>query len=112
MNITKQRGLNMVVGAIALAVFFALGYTVGNNNQKIDSTVNSTPMHSDMDLAFGNPKASAHKTEMNEAGSASLSGLVAGLEKKVAANPGNIDQQLLLAQTYKELGSRDKGVKL
>ena len=41
-----------------------------------------------------------------------LSGLVAGLEKKVAANPDNIEQQLLLAQTYKELDSRDKALVL
>jgi cytochrome c-type biogenesis protein CcmH/NrfG len=37
---------------------------------------------------------------------------VAGLEKKVAANPGNIEQQLLLARTYQELGERSKGLKL
>ena len=42
----------------------------------------------------------------------SLGGLVAGLEKKVAANPENIDQQLLLAQTYKELDNRSKSLNL
>jgi cytochrome c-type biogenesis protein CcmH len=52
-------------------------------------------------------------TQTTQGGQAgSLGGLVAGLEKKVAANPENIEQQLLLARTYQELGERSKGLKL
>ena len=112
MKITKQHGLNILVGAIALTVFFTLGYLVANKSEKTDADTPTAPTNSDMDLAFGNPKSSAHQSGMNGTASSSLSGLVAGLEKKVAANPGNIDQQLLLAQTYKELDNRDKSIKL
>ena len=40
-----------------------------------------------------------------------LADLLPGLEAKVAANPNDVDQRVLLAQTYGELGQRDKGVK-
>ena len=39
-----------------------------------------------------------------------LEGLVKGLEDKVAADPTNINNRLLLAQTYNELGMRDKAL--
>jgi hypothetical protein len=39
-----------------------------------------------------------------------LGGLLAGLEAKVEADPGNIGNQKLLVQTYKELGMRDKAL--
>jgi predicted negative regulator of RcsB-dependent stress response len=37
--------------------------------------------------------------------------LLAGLESKVKADPANIGNRLLLAQTYQELGQRDKALK-
>ncbi len=40
----------------------------------------------------------------------SLDGLVAGLEAKVKQDPTNISNRLLLAQTYKELGMKDKAL--
>ena len=40
-----------------------------------------------------------------------LADLLPGLEAKVAANPDNIDQRVLLGQTYAELGQRDKAIK-
>ena len=40
-----------------------------------------------------------------------LSGLLAGLEAKVAANPEDTGKRLLLAQTYNELGMVDKALK-
>lgn len=39
-----------------------------------------------------------------------LGGLLAGLEAKVASEPGNISKRLLLAQTYSELGMADKAL--
>ncbi len=42
----------------------------------------------------------------------SLEGLVGGLEAKVKADPGNVNNKLLLAQTYAELGRLDDGMKL
>lgn len=39
-----------------------------------------------------------------------LGGLLAGLEAKVKADPGNIANQKLLAQTFNELGMRDKAL--
>jgi cytochrome c-type biogenesis protein CcmH/NrfG len=41
---------------------------------------------------------------------ASLGDLLPGLEAKVAANPGDASQRMLLAQTYAELGQRDKSI--
>ena len=39
-----------------------------------------------------------------------LDGLVKGLEDKVAADPTNVNNRLLLAQTYNELGMQDKAL--
>jgi len=41
----------------------------------------------------------------------SLNDLLPGLEAKVATNPRDIDSRLLLAQTYAEVGQRDKALK-
>lgn len=41
----------------------------------------------------------------------SLGDLLPGLEAKVAANPKDVGQRLLLAQTYGELGQREKSIK-
>jgi cytochrome c-type biogenesis protein CcmH/NrfG len=42
----------------------------------------------------------------------SLNELLPGLEAKVAANPQDVDSQILLAQTYAELGQVQKGQEL
>ena len=39
-----------------------------------------------------------------------LENLVKGLEDKVASDPGNINNRMLLAQTYNELGMQDKAL--
>jgi len=57
--------------------------------------------------------ASDAQSAMSQAASpavASLADLLPRLEAKVAADPGNREQRLLLAQTYVELGQFDKGV--
>ncbi len=41
-----------------------------------------------------------------------LEGLVSGLEAKVKADPANLNNRLLLAQTYAELGRFEDGVRL
>ena len=43
---------------------------------------------------------------------AGLGELLPGLEAKVVANPDDADLQVLLAQTYVELGRREKATKL
>lgn len=41
-----------------------------------------------------------------------LESLVSGLEAKVASDPGNVNNRLLLAQTYAELGRQDDALKI
>lgn len=51
----------------------------------------------------------------NKAGAVSapmLGNLIAGLEKKVAADPDNTGTRMLLAQTYAEVGEVEKGLQL
>jgi cytochrome c-type biogenesis protein CcmH/NrfG len=112
MKIITQRAWIIIGGAVLLAVTFYLGYIAGNKSQKNPPEVATTLSATDMEHAFGSVKPSTHETTVNEPGVMGLSGLVAGLEKKVAANPENIDQQLLLAQTYNELDNRAKSLKL
>ncbi|MGD8570036.1 MAG: hypothetical protein PVJ39_18255 [Gammaproteobacteria bacterium] len=59
------------------------------------------------------PQIVAKMNQQKKSGSVSAPGLdrlVKGLEDKVAADPGNIDNRLLLAQTYNELGMQDKAL--
>jgi len=103
----------IIVGGVALlAVTFYLGYVTGSKSiaPPLETIIPLTS--SDMEHAFGSIKPSDHPAVNQEPAAKSLSGLVAGLEKKVAANPDNIDQQLLLAQTYNELNDRAKSLKL
>jgi len=112
MKIITQRAWTIVGAAALLAVTFTLGYVVGNNSQKSPVETTNILSATDMEHAFGSAKSSVHEPAMQEPSVMSLGGLVAGLEKKVAANPENIDQQLLLAQTYKELDNRSKSLNL
>lgn len=112
MKIVTQR-LWMVVGATALLVLtFGLGYMVGSRNTQAPDEAANTLSDTDMQHAFGSVKSPTLEPIMQEPAAMSLGGLVAGLEKKVAANPENIDQQLLLAQTYNELDNRAKSLNL
>ena len=112
MKIVTQRLWVMVGAAALLGVTFTLGYLAGSRSQKIPDDTATTLSDTDMQRAFGSVKSPAHEPAMQEPAASSLSGLVAGLEKKVAANPENIDQQLLLAQTYNELDNRAKSLNL
>ena len=112
MKITKQLSIKIFITALVLSATFALGYGIGYKTVKpsIDTVKVFTTM--DMGRAFGNSKPADHVTTTQQPNEMSLGGLVAGLERKVAANPDNIDQQLLLAQTYSELDNRAKSIKL
>jgi cytochrome c-type biogenesis protein CcmH/NrfG len=118
MNIKTRKILTLTAGIVVLAITFTLGYWMGNRNNRTNLETPNMLSHQDMEHAFGsiNPaamEASPHASAMQgDPMAMGLSGLVAGLEKKVAANPDNIEQQLLLAQTYKELDSRDKALVL
>lgn len=108
----KQNARTIAGAAALLAATFVLGYWVGNKNHQNPVVTPAMLTSTDMEHAFGSVKLPAHDTAMREPAAMGLSGLVAGLEKKVAANPENIDQQLLLAQTYNELDNRAKSLKL
>lgn len=112
MTINTKRTLTIVGGITLLTVTFYLGHMTGSNNNRTKAELASKLTPSDMEHAFGNVKSPELETINPQPAAMSLSGLVAGLEKKVAANPENIDQQLLLAQTYNELDNRDKSLKL
>jgi cytochrome c-type biogenesis protein CcmH/NrfG len=112
MKINKQQAWIVIGGAALVAVTFALGYWMGSNSQKSAVEPVNSLSSTDMEHAFGSVNPSAHVSKEQEPAAQSLGGLVAGLEKKVAANPENIDQQILLAQTYNELDNRDKSLKL
>ena len=112
MKINKQRIWTLVAGTALVAVSFSLGYAVGSKSQRSPVETANRLIADDIGHAFGSVKSSAHESEMQEPVVMGLSGLVAGLEKKVAANPENIDQQLLLAQTYNELNNRAQSLKL
>jgi cytochrome c-type biogenesis protein CcmH/NrfG len=119
MKTTKQLAWKIIGSVAVLSATFALGYGVGSKSDKPSLEPINTLSSTDMEHAFGSVKPADHPATIadhaapgQEPTAMNLSGLVAGLEKKVAANPENIDQQLLLAQTYSELDNRDKSLKL
>jgi cytochrome c-type biogenesis protein CcmH/NrfG len=122
MKITSKQIWAITGGVVMLAVSFSLGYVVGHKTQRSSIETSDTLTPKDMEHAFASiqptdpepmPQAPAdHESMQQEQTAMSLSSLVSGLEKKVAANPENIDQQLLLAQTYKELDNRPKSLSL
>jgi len=58
------------------------------------------------------PRIVANMNQQREGGVSApgLENLVKGLEDKVAADPTNVNNRLLLAQTYNELGMQDKAL--
>lgn len=59
------------------------------------------------------PQIVSKMNQQRKSGSVSAPGLdrlVKGLEEKVAADPSNVNNRLLLAQTYNELGMQDKAL--
>ena len=117
MKFAKQQGWKLIGALSVLLITFTLGYWVGSNKQTAQVEAVTSLTTSDMEHAFGQIAEStqmpAQKQGSKEEPMAkSLNDLLAGLEQKVAADPENIDQQLLLAQTYNELDQRQKGLQL
>jgi cytochrome c-type biogenesis protein CcmH/NrfG len=108
---TKQSVKILTIASVLIATF-ALGYYAGSNTQDSNLTTTKSLSASDMEHAFGRTKPADLESIMPDTAAKSLGSLVEGLEKKVAATPENIDQQLLLAQTYNELDSREKSLVL
>lgn len=115
MKISALSKLQLLSYLVVALIAFAIGYYVASNDRHIASNVRSTINEDDTDHMFGKinmMKQSSDAHENQDSSARSLGDLVAGLEKKVAANPENIDQQLLLAQTYNELNQREKSISL
>jgi cytochrome c-type biogenesis protein CcmH/NrfG len=112
MKITAKTSWQLVAATTLLIITFALGYITGSKNQKTSTETVKSLTSSDMEHAFGKIQPAELDPIMQDTAAKSLGSLVAGLEKKVAENPENIDQQLLLAQTYNELDSRVKSLAL
>jgi cytochrome c-type biogenesis protein CcmH/NrfG len=90
----KKRRLLISWGVAALAaVLFGIGFSLGWFTPRAEKEAEESPQ------AQETPSVS------------SLADLLPGLEAKVAANPKDVSQRLLLAQTYAELGQREKGIK-
>ena len=92
----RQRRAAAIAGVAAL--MFGAGYAIGWLRPAV-----SAGTEADAAFAAGVNEASGQPL-------ASLADLLPGLEAKVAANPQDHSQRLLLAQTYVELGRHDKGI--
>lgn len=89
----KNRRLLIGWGIAAMAaVMFGVGFSMGWFRPHAESGAEALPQ------AVETPSVS------------SLGDLLPGLEAKVAANPKDAGQRLLLAQTYSELGQREKSI--
>jgi len=94
-----SRRLTVLLGAAAVVLaMFGIGYGVGRFQPATETTTDNKP----------NVETPPPATSPN---AGNLADLLPGLEAKVAANPDNVDQRVLLAQTYGELGLRDKSIK-
>ena len=87
----------MLVAVGVVLVMFGVGYGLGQIRP------------ADAAKSGGNAGDETASPPASSAGN--LADLLPGLEAKVAANPDNVDQRVLLGQTYAELGQRDKAIK-
>ncbi len=96
-----SRRVAVLLGVVGVALaLFGVGYGFGRGH----SAAGTEP-----EPKFGTLSSDAEQPPAAAAGS--LSSLLPGLEAKVAANPRDTDLRMLLAQTYGELGQRDKSIK-
>jgi len=97
--------LVFILAIVGLALLmFGVGYGLGQLKPQPDS----------QGMAGGNPNGAmppVAPAEQAPAKAGNLADLLPVLEAKVAADPKNVDQRVLLGQTYAELGQRDKAVK-
>jgi len=86
----------MIGAVIAAVAMFGVGYWLGGSG----STDGAESPHGESTVmpSGGGPVGR-------------LEDLLPALEAKVAANPKDLDQRMLLARTYMELGQREKGIK-
>lgn len=98
----KKHGLTILVVAVLAIVAGVVGYSMGSKKDEPPASA----FGAGTDGTPDNPHA-----QPGQATLPTLESLLPSLEKKVAANPKDIDQRLLLAQTYTEVGQRDKGLK-
>lgn len=97
----RKRRIAFAGGVMLIAVVvFVSGYLIGNRQPAADSGAA---------MANSPPAAAMGEGEVKQAGS--LDQLLPALEAKVATNPADIDQRVLLARTYAELGQRDKNLR-
>jgi cytochrome c-type biogenesis protein CcmH len=102
----KRVLIGIAIGGV-IVLGFVVGYFVGTRSGGVDATRVAADLHGRPDTvedpaAVGGPGMSGPAPSLND--------LLPGLEAKVAANPRDIDQRLLLAQTYNEIGDRQKGI--
>lgn len=98
----KKHGLTILVVAVLAIVAGVVGYSMGSKKDEPPASA----FGAGTDGSADNPHAQSGQATLP-----TLESLLPSLEKKVAANPKDIDQRLLLAQTYNEVGQRDKGLK-
>jgi len=97
----------LIIGIVVLAVVGgAVGYWLGHQKEQPPASAFGANPGAPATAMPGSPHAPTGQATLP-----TLEALLPGLEKKVAANPRDIDQRLLLAQTYKEVGQRDKSLK-
>jgi cytochrome c-type biogenesis protein CcmH/NrfG len=99
---SPQRFLLIAGAAVLGAVVFAAGYQLGGRKSATDELPVMPRLSGVTEMS---PPA---KDDAKSAGR--LEDLLPSIEAKVAANPGDMDQRVLLARTYVELGQRDKGI--
>ncbi len=104
MNDTGQKNWLVILAVAVLAISAGVvGYSMGSKKDEPPASA----FGAGPDGAPENP----HGGQPGQAALPTLESLLPQLEKKVAANPKDIDQRLLLAQTYNEVGKRDQGLK-
>lgn len=95
-----SRRLTLMLGAVGVAlVMFGIGYGFARFQPGVETEAGTSRN------AETPPSPAAPMNAGN------LADLLPGLEAKVAANPQDVDQRVLLAQTYGELGQHDKAVR-
>jgi cytochrome c-type biogenesis protein CcmH/NrfG len=93
----------LAVAGLAL-LMFGIGYGLGQLK----------PEPANQAMTGGNPNGEMPPPatpDQAPKSAGNLADLLPVLEAKVAADPKNVDQRVLLGQTYAELGQRDKAVK-
>jgi cytochrome c-type biogenesis protein CcmH len=100
---------------ILVAAVFGVGYVLGNRGpgaapQEASAESASRPLPMPPPGLMGERAMGQDAPGAQTANLPRIEDLLPGLEKKVAADPKNIDNRILLARTFLALGKRDKGI--